>query len=83
MTCQAFIEFLMHYLDGELEPEQRQAFEEHLRTCPPCVDYLETYRLTVRVSRVVAEVREEPCEQVPEPLVRAILAVWRGEEGNN
>jgi len=71
MNCDDCIEFLMHYLDGELAPEQRQTFVEHLRACPECVVYLETYRLTISVSRVACEVREEPCERVPEDRARA------------
>ena len=79
MTCQELIDFLLAYLDEELPPEQRQVFEEHLRRCPPCIHYVETYRLTVHVSRVACEVREEPCAQPPEKLVRGILAALRGE----
>ena len=79
MTCQELIDFLLTYLDGELAAEQSQVFEEHLRLCPECVHYVETYRLTVRVTRLACEVREEPCEQPPERLVKVILAAFRGE----
>ena len=79
MTCQELIDFLLAYFDEELAVEQRQVFEEHLRRCPECIHYVETYRLTVRVSRLACEVREEPCEQPPERLVQAILAAFRGE----
>ena len=79
MTCQELIDYLVAYFDEELAAEQRQVFEEHLRLCPECVHYLETYRLTVRISRLTCEVREEPCEEPPEQLVRAILAALRGE----
>ena len=58
---------------------RHQVFEEHLRLCPECVHYVETYRLTVRISRLACEVREEPCGQPPERLVRAILAAFRKE----
>ena len=81
MTCQELIDFLLAYFDQDLAPEQREVFEEHLRLCPECVHYVETYRLTVRVSRLACEVREEPCVQPPERLVRAILTALRGEEG--
>src|SRR5207302_11377675 len=63
MTCQELTDVLLAYLDEELTPEQRQVFEEHLRLCPECVHYVETYRLTVHISRVACAVREEPCEQ--------------------
>ena len=79
MTCQEMIDFLLAYVDEELAPEQRQIFDEHLRLCPECYHYLETYRLTIHVSRVTCEVREDPCEEPPERLVQAILAAMRQE----
>jgi anti-sigma factor RsiW len=76
MTCQELIDFLLAYLDEELAPEQRQPLEEHLRLCPECIHYVQTYRLTIHVSRVACEAREEPCQRPPEQLVRAILAAF-------
>jgi anti-sigma factor RsiW len=82
MTCQEMIDFLLAYFDEGLAPEERQTFEEHLRLCPECVHYVETYRLTVRVSQLACEVREEACAPPPERLVRAILAACRLEGRN-
>ena len=79
MTCQELLDFLLAYLDKELEPEQRQVFESHLHCCPECVQYVRTYHLTVRVSRLTCATREELCDQAPEKLVQAILATLRGE----
>lgn len=31
---------LMRYVDGEMRPEERAAFEEHLKTCPECTAQL-------------------------------------------
>lgn len=36
MTCQEYKDFMMAYLDGELNDEQRRAFEQHLAGCPDC-----------------------------------------------
>lgn len=75
MTCQELVEFLMQYLDGELSPEECAAFEEHLGECPDCIVYLETYRETVRVGRMVCKCPNDPVPaDVPEELIRAILA---------
>jgi anti-sigma factor RsiW len=76
MTCRELIEFLMAYLDGELPPEERARFDEHLAECPACVDYLRTYQQTIRLEK--AACAEEPdCKDVPEELIRAILAARR------
>lgn len=76
MTCREFVEFLMRYLDGELDTEVRASFEEHLGTCPPCVTYLDTYRETVRLGKqVLCDPPDAPVpEDVPEALVDAIRA---------
>jgi anti-sigma factor RsiW len=51
MTCRDFVELLIEFLHGELSPEQRAEVETHLGLCPPCVRYLETYRLTITITR--------------------------------
>ncbi len=80
MTCKEFIDFLMAYLDGELEAETARVFEEHMKLCPPCVDYLESYKVTVALGRkACADEDAEVPPEVPEGLVKAILAARRKE----
>lgn len=74
MKCREFVEFLMAYDDGELPEDQRASFERHMRDCPPCVTYLETYRETVCLGHQLCQDPEGPVpEDVPEGLVQAIL----------
>ena len=78
MTCREFVEFLMAYLDRELPDSQRTVFEGHIRLCPPCGDYLTTYRETVEMGKRVCRDGDGPVpEEAPEELVRAILAARR------
>jgi anti-sigma factor RsiW len=51
MTCRQLVEKLLEFLDGELPPEQHALAQDHLQRCPPCVAYVETYRLTIHLSR--------------------------------
>lgn len=76
MTCQEFVDFLMAYLDEELAPAQREAFDGHMVACPECVTYLETYRDAVRLGRrALCESPDAPVpDEVPDDLVQAILA---------
>jgi anti-sigma factor RsiW len=75
VTCQQCIEFLLEYLAGELAPVERAEFESHLRLCPPCLDYLRTYELAVRLGKAVCREPASPtAPAVPEELVQAILA---------
>ncbi len=73
MNCKEFVDFLMAYLDGELPQLQRQAFEQHIVDCPPCVLYLDSYKETVRLGQGLSE--PPGPEEAPEDLVQAILAV--------
>lgn len=73
LTCRELIEFLMEYVDGELPPTQRSAFDRHLAVCPSCVAYLSGYRLTISMGKSALGATDEPVRGVPEPLVHAIL----------
>jgi anti-sigma factor RsiW len=78
MTCRDLVEFLMDYLSGELPTSQRMAFDEHLGECPECVAYLKSYEETVQLGKDVLKQPDKPVpDEVPEELVRAILAARR------
>jgi anti-sigma factor RsiW len=78
LSCREVIEFLAAYLDDELAPEQRAAFEIHLSLCPYCVDYLATYRETIHLGKQAIAGEAETREEVPAELVDAILAARSG-----
>jgi len=83
MTCKEFVDFLMAYMDRELDPAERAEFERHLVDCPPCHVYLDTYRRTVELGAEICADEDDPVpDDVPEELVQAILAVRRSGEGS-
>jgi predicted anti-sigma-YlaC factor YlaD len=71
MTCREILDFLDAFLDGALTAEQRVLFQEHLDVCDDCVNYLDSYRATVRLGKEAFATDLPP---VPDDLVRAILA---------
>lgn len=83
ITCREISEFLLAYLERELEPDARGEFERHLNLCPPCVHYLDGYRETIELVRRC--VRDNPPvsdeqrakHRPPEGLIQAILAAKR------
>jgi anti-sigma factor RsiW len=77
LTCRELIETLAAYLDGELAPKPRAAFEAHLSLCPACVDYLASYRETIRLGKQACDPDAEFPADVPRELVDAILAARR------
>lgn len=71
MCCRELInDFLMEYLDQGLPASTRADFESHLRVCPSCRAYLDTYKRTIEISKSVATAPEA---LPPEELVQAIL----------
>ena len=77
MKCREFVEFLMEYLDGALVETERRVFEEHIGDCPTCVNYLDTYRETVRLGNSLCTPDGDVPPEVPEELVQAILSARR------
>jgi anti-sigma factor RsiW len=77
MTCRELVEFLMDYLDGVLPEPERSCFEEHLGECPDCIAYLASYREAVRLGKEACTTGDAIPAEVPEDLVRAVLAARR------
>ena len=75
ITCQQFEDFILAYLEGELPARQRRLFEWHIRLCRECREYLQAYRRSIETGqRVFADPDEALPQDVPEDLVRAIVA---------
>jgi hypothetical protein len=78
MNCRELAELLCDFIDGDLTPEQRQHIEDHLCNCRPCVIYVETYRLTITLSKKL------PCKPLPPHVaerLQAVLARVKAQEG--
>jgi anti-sigma factor RsiW len=50
LVCQQVVELVTDYLEGGLSRSGRRRFENHLRTCPDCTNYLEQMRATIRAT---------------------------------
>ncbi len=61
-TCKESIDLLLEYLDGDMSDEQARHLEAHLAACPPCIDFLRTYRATPGICRWALK------KQMPEEL---------------
>lgn len=77
LTCRELIAFLDDYVEDALSADERERFDAHLAICPACVDYLASYSETMRLA-VAALGGDAPAPaEVPEELVRAVLASRR------
>jgi Putative zinc-finger len=49
-TCTEITDLILEYLNDTLSPSVKHDFERHLRICPDCVNFLNTYKITVATS---------------------------------
>jgi anti-sigma factor RsiW len=75
ITCRQFEDFIASYLDGSLDSDARRDFEDHIRGCKACHDYLAAYRETIVLGKRVYDGLDEIPATVPEDLVLAVLTV--------
>src|SRR5690349_526507 len=49
--CLRLRKLLYQYVEGELDAPTYEQLKKHLGDCPPCLEYVETYRKTVSLCR--------------------------------
>jgi hypothetical protein len=52
-TCKQMTDLVFRYLNKTLGPRVKRDFDQHLRICPDCVAFLNTYAKTVALTRSV------------------------------
>ncbi len=75
MNCTELAQRLLDYVAGELSPEEDAAVQGHLDECPPCVLLLQSYRLTIQITR-----RLPPAPMSPETAERLQAALRAAAE---
>lgn len=55
LSCQDCTDLLFDYLEGALDSGTSDRLEEHLSACPPCVNFLKTYRNCVDLGALMRE----------------------------
>jgi anti-sigma factor RsiW len=71
LPCQEFVELVTDYLDGALDEETADRFEQHLALCPGCDTYLSQMKETASVMG------EIPVETLPEEMQATLLDSFR------
>ncbi|MEX3010053.1 anti-sigma factor [Hoeflea sp. TYP-13] len=75
ITCEDFEDFILAYLEDELNARQKFVFEMHLKLCRECREYLAAYRISLELAKQSGKADPDalPAE-VPEDLVAAVMA---------
>ena len=53
-TCKEITGLILGYLNDTLSPSVRRDFKRHLRICPDCVNFLNSYKKTASVTRSIS-----------------------------
>lgn len=56
-SCQEVVDYCLEFLSGSLPETERRLFSSHLRNCPDCMRFFETYRKTPEISREALALR--------------------------
>lgn len=74
ITCVEFENFVIDYLEGRLSARERRRFEIHLWFCRECREYLAAYQGAREMTRRAVVQGEPELPDVPEDLIKAVLA---------
>jgi anti-sigma factor (TIGR02949 family) len=62
LTCKDVIQALTEYLEGDLNPVERERFERHMADCTPCMAFLRTYEKSSELATAALRAEEIPNE---------------------
>lgn len=76
LTCKELTELVTDYVEGALPRRDRERFEEHMMTCPPCQGYLEQMRHTIALLGRLPE------DTIPPEAEQVLLEAFRSWKSN-
>ncbi len=74
ITCRELVELVTEYLEGAMEPSERQRLEEHLARCRPCRHHLEQMRSTIKT---VGQLREASITPEAQADLLDVFRAWK------
>jgi anti-sigma factor RsiW len=74
-TCRELVEIVTEYFEDALPPEDRDDFEGHIMSCPPCRAHLEQMKETIRLLGSIPQETVSPAAE--ETLVSALRGLKR------
>ena len=72
VTCQKLIlECLIDFEDGTMSEEERRELQRHFDMCPPCLNFLTTYRATGKALKMLKP------REIPPALAETVMVFVR------
>jgi anti-sigma factor RsiW len=78
LVCREVVELVTEYLGGTLPARDRERFDQHLATCPPCTAYLAQVKTTLELAAEVGAARVPADDEVAEQL-GDMFRRWHGK----
>jgi anti-sigma factor RsiW len=79
--CRQVFELLSEWLDGEVSPELAAEIDAHICSCPPCVQFLESLKRSVRATKEFLST--EDLSALPPPVRLALERAWQNSLQQN
>ena len=70
-SCKRMTDLIFRYLTDRLTPTLKREFEQHLRLCPDCMNFLNTYKKTVSLAGSLS------ANEIPHDVRTNVLAFLR------
>jgi hypothetical protein len=70
-SCKRMTDLIFRYLTDRLTPTLKREFEQHLRICPDCMNFLNTYKKTVSLAGSLS------ANEIPHDVRTNVLAFLR------
>jgi anti-sigma factor RsiW len=78
LVCREVVELVTEYLGGTLPAPDRERFDEHLATCPPCTAYLAQVTATLELAAELGSARAPADAEVGKQL-GDMFRRWHGD----
>ena len=72
LSCAELVELVTDYVEGALDPRDRERFEEHIVFCDGCTNHLDQMRTTITVVGRLEET------DLGNEMAAELLAAFRG-----
>ena len=73
MRCKDLIAFITEYEEGSLPKYKKFFFELHLKICPPCREFLESFHTSIKLGKKCCCPESQVPPTVPEDFIQAVL----------
>ena len=76
-VCRELVELATEYLELALPEQERESFEQHLRTCIDCQHYLTQFQLSIRAT---ATLRGQALGDEQRAELRNLYQRWQADQ---